>query len=66
MPGPSSRTTMARLWAGATPSTKNSVRPPCPYWKAFRAISETAVLMRVWSLRSKPSISAMSRARRRA
>ena len=29
--------------------------PPPAYWKALRAISETAVAMRVWSWASKPS-----------
>ena len=37
------------------PSTRNSTAPPRAYMKALRAISETAVAMRVWSWPSKPS-----------
>ena len=35
-------------------STRNSTCPPVAYLKALRAISETAVAMRVWSCEPNP------------
>src|SRR5258705_462143 len=63
MQGPGSLTRTIRSWGARRPSTAISTLPPPAYMKALRAISDTAVAMRVWSWPSKPRRAAISRAR---
>ena len=66
MPGPRSVISTARTWGEVMPSSRNSTSPPRAYSNALRAISDTAVAMRVWSWMSKPTSAAICRARWRA
>ena len=60
MPLPRSRTTISSCCA-SSPASQYSTRPPLAYSQAFLAISETAVVMRVWSCLSKPKRLAICR-----
>ena len=53
-PGPLSPMTISKAFLGGASLIRNSARPPPAYSKALRASSETAVVIRVWSCRSKP------------
>ena len=65
IPGPRSRIRITIAGAGPL-STMNSSRAPPAYLTAFRAISEVAVAILVWSSGAKPSNPAICRARCRA
>jgi hypothetical protein len=58
IPGPVSQIRIRKIW-GDSPSTMNSTLPPPAYLKALRAISETAVAMRVCAWESNPSHAAI-------
>ncbi len=61
-PGPLSRDDdLEALRRGLPAISRNSTWPPPAYSNALRAISETAVVMRVWSCASKPTSSASRR-----
>src|SRR5690349_4296694 len=66
MPGPRSRTSMISACGLEAPSNAKVTSPPYAYSNALRAISETALAMRVWSSMEKPKPAAIARALRRA
>src|SRR6185437_8950837 len=59
MPLPLSRSVTTSILAES--SIRNSAAPPPPYWKVLRAISETAVAMRIWSWGSNFRAAAIAR-----
>ena len=65
IPAPLSRTLMTNVCGALLEISPNSTCPPPPYSNALRAISETAVVIRVWSCASKPISSARRRVRLR-